>query len=100
MEKSLRKVIEKVILKKYPVITGIELISSSLNRTYIDLNTSQCLDGETMVKIDTDIKSLFTAMGYRFRDSSSFSSPMIVTHFDCGDGDGFKFISPYGYKHM
>jgi hypothetical protein len=25
---------------------------------------------------------------------------MIVTHFDCGDGDGFKFISPYGYKHM
>jgi len=100
MEKTLRYAIEKIIMKKYPVITGIESITDLLNRTYIDLNTSECLDSETMMEIDTEIKNLFISMGLGINNSFSFRKPSVVTFFDCGDGTGPNFISSYGYKHI
>lgn len=109
MEDTFKYVIEKLIMKKYPMITGVGDIkdlyynlgkshSSFLGYKYtVDLYTSECLDSNVMMKIDTEIKYLFMMIGTG--DYRSDKTPTISAFFDCGDGQGFQFISSYGYNH-
>lgn len=112
MEEKIKYSIEKVIMKKYPVISGVVSVkdlfsnlgkehSSFLGRQYIaNLTTDECLNNLDMIKIDEDIKTLFSMMGQDLNNPFSIGkTPQIKTFFDCGDGQGFIFISPAGYKH-
>jgi hypothetical protein len=109
IKNSIRIVVEKLILKKHPVIESIDSIEdvmedlkddypNLLGKTYvINLNTTECLDSKTMELIDTEIKNLFRLLSVDSRNR--FSSPTISTFFKCDDGLGFRFIGSYGYKH-
>ena len=112
MEDKIKYVIELVIKKKYPVISevvSVEDLFSDLGKEYssflglnyvVNIITDQCLSDMDMIKIDEDVKTLFTMMGVD--DNNPFSigkTPGIKTFFDCGDGEGFVFKAPYGYKH-
>jgi hypothetical protein len=113
MEEQIKNVIEKIIMKKYPVITGVDNVrdvfdnlgkqhSSFLGWKYvIELYTSECLSSKMMMEIDTEIKSLFQMMGINgnYVLDRTFKTPAISAFFDCGDGQGFQFSSSYGYKH-
>lgn len=112
MEDKIKHVIERIMMKQYPVITGVE----SVKDAYINLAkahpsflgwkyntflyTSECLDSKTMMEIDTEIKTLYKMMGimpdYVLERTKS---PTISAFFDCGDGQGFQFSSSYGYEH-
>jgi hypothetical protein len=112
MEKKIKHLIEKVIIKKYPVISGVESVSdlfSNLGKEHssflgwnyvVNLTTDECLNDLDMIKIDEDIKTLFSMLGLDINNPFSVSkTPQIKTFFDCGNGDGFIFKSPRGYKH-
>ena len=111
MEEKIKYSIEKVIMKKYPVISGVvnvtdlfsELLghSSVLGNNYVvKLTSEECLSDVDMIKIDEDIKTLFTMMGTEINNPFSIGkTPQIKAFFDCGDGEGFIFKSPMGYKH-
>ena len=99
-------------MKKYPVISGVVSVndlfsnlgkehSSFLGWNYVvNLTTDQCLTDLDMIKIDEDIKTLFTMMGSEINNPFSIGkTPQIKAFFDCGNGDGFIFKSPMGYKH-
>lgn len=98
-------------MKKYPVISGVvsvtdlfsELLghSSVLGNNYVvKLTTDECLDDLDMIKIDEDIKTLFSMMSPDNNNPFSIGkTPQIKAFFDCGDGEGFIFKSPMGYKH-
>jgi hypothetical protein len=112
MEDKIKYVIERIIMKQYPVITGVESVrdvfsnlgkahSSFLGWQYrVFLHTSECLDNNTMMEIDTEIKTIFKMMGimpnYVLERTKT---PTISAFFDCGDGQGFQFSSSYGYEH-
>ena len=112
IEDLIKNVIEKIILKRYPVIISVENVedafsdlgkshSSFLGWKYIvNLHTSECLDSNIMMEIDTEIKNLFKMMGI----TSNYildrtNSPTISSFFNCNDGQGFQFASSYGYNH-
>jgi len=111
MEEKIKYSIEKVIMKKYPVISGVvsvtdlfsELLghSSVLGNNYVvKLTSEECLSDVDMIKIDEDIKTLFSMMSPDNNNPFSIGkTPQIKTFFDCGDGEGFIFKSPMGYKH-
>jgi len=113
MEEKIKNVIEKIIMKKYPVITGVDNVrdvfdnlgkqhSSFLGWKYvIELYTSECLSSKMMMEIDTEIKTLFQMMGINsnYVLDRTIKTPSISAFFDCGDGQGFQFSSSYGYKH-
>jgi hypothetical protein len=111
MEEKIKYSIEKVIMKKYPVISGVvsvtdlfsELLghSSVLGNNYVvKLTTDECLDDLDMIKIDEDIKTLFSMMSPDNNNPFSIGkTPQIKAFFNCGDGEGFIFKSPMGYKH-
>lgn len=112
MEDKIKHVIERIIMKQYPVITGVESVEdvfSNLGKTHssflgwkykVYLHTSECLDHNTMMEIDTEIKNIYKMMGimsdYVLERTKS---PTISAFFDCGDGQGFQFASSYGYEH-
>jgi len=108
IEDLIKNVIEKIILKRYPVIISVESVedafsdlgishSSFLGWKYIvNLHTSECLDSNIMMEIDTEIKNLFKMMGIT---SNRTKSPSISSFFNCNDGQGFQFASSYGYNH-
>lgn len=112
MEDKIKYLIERIIMKKYPVVTGVEKVrdvfsnrgnlhASWLGWQYrVFLYTSECLDNNTMMEIDTEIKTIFKMMGITpnyVLDGTK--TPTILAFFDCGDGQGFQFASSYGYKH-
>lgn len=112
MEDKIKYVIERIIMKRYPVITGIESVrdvfsdlgkahSSFLGWKYnVNLHTTECLDNNTMMEIDTEIKNIFKMMGVTPNYGlERTKTPTISTFFDCGDGQGFQFVSSYGYEH-
>ena len=102
MIEKIERVIGKIIMPKYPVLTDMEVRDlfegsgwkSLLSTNYIvEFITSECLDSSIMVEIDSEVKSLFAMM------SSGNKSPKISCFFDCGDGEGYTFNAPYGYSH-
>jgi hypothetical protein len=56
---------------------------------------------EEQVSIDTLVKQLFKMASLDSSSDNSFKleSDDIKVFFDCQDGEGFNFHSPYGYKH-
>jgi hypothetical protein len=112
MEEKIKYSIEKVIMKKYPVISGVVSVddlfsdlgrehSSFLGWNYVvNLTTEECLDELEMIKIDEDVKTLFSMMGADTNNPFSIGkTPQIKAFFDCGDGEGFVFKMPQGYRH-
>jgi hypothetical protein len=112
MEDKIKYMIERLIMKQYPVITGVAGVSdvfSNLGKAHssflgwkytVDLYTSECLDSKTMMEIDTEIKNIFKMMSASPNYVlDGIKSPTISAFFDCGDGQGFQFASSYGYSH-
>lgn len=99
-------------MKQYPVVTGVESVRDAFSnlskvspsmlgwKYKVFLYTSECLDNNTMMEIDTEIKTIFKMMGVTsYHVSERVLTPPISTFFDCGDGQGFQFTSSYGYEH-
>lgn len=98
--------IEKLVIPKFPVIDSIENIehfSSGFrgDSYFVNIITSECLSMEEQVSIDTLVKQLFKMASLDSSNDNSFKleSDDIKVFFDCQDGEGFNFHSPYGYKH-
>ena len=112
MEEKIKYSVEKIIMKKYPVISevvSVEDLFSNLGKEHssflgfhyvVNLTTDECLDDLDMIKIDEDIKTLFSMMSPDNNNPFSIGKiPQIKAFFDCGDGEGFVFKSPMGYNH-
>lgn len=104
--KVINNLIEKLVMPRFPKITGIEDIehySSSFrgDSYFVNITTSECLESEEQVKIDSLVKELFKMASLDSANQSDFklSSDKIMVFFDCGDGNGYTFNSPFGYKH-
>jgi hypothetical protein len=98
--------IEKLVMSKFPKITGIEEIehfSSGFkgDSYYVHMTTSECLESKEQVEIDSLIKQLFKMASLDSANQNPFKlgSDNIMVFFDCGDGEGFNFSAPFGYTH-
>jgi hypothetical protein len=98
--------IEKLVMPKFPKITGIEDIehfSSGFrgDSYYVHMTTSEYLESEEQVEIDSLIKQLFKMASLDSANQNPFKldTDKIMSFFDCGDGEGFNFNSPFGYTH-
>jgi hypothetical protein len=98
--------IEKLVIPKFPKIISIEDIehySSGFrgDSYFVNMATSECLESEEQVEIDTLVKQLFKMASLDSANKSDFNlySDKIMVFFDCGNGDGFVFSAPFGYKH-
>lgn len=104
MEKSLESLIRKIIFKKYPFLTDVEVRNrysdlfrkhDSLLHSYTcNFTSEECLSEKEHMEIDTEVKSLFKMLS---PESSGFRKPEILCFFDCGEG--YEFKMSYGYKH-
>jgi hypothetical protein len=98
--------IEKLIIPKFPKITAVDNIdhmSSSFrgDSYFVNLITSECLDTKEQMDIDQAVKQLFkmASLDRAYKGDFSVGSDSIMVFFDCGDGEGFTFRSPFSYKH-
>ena len=105
--KLITNLINKLVIPRFPKITGVEEIehfSSGFrgDSYYVHIMTSECLEMEEQVEIDSLVKQLFK-MASLDTSNKNFGFKLepdkIMSFFDCGDGEGFNFNSPYGYKH-
>ena len=108
LTQKIENVIRRIVTPKYPFITEFEVkdlfsdmydfTPSMLGKIYaVDITTSECLDSNKQMEIDTEIKNLFLMLSPTI--PNSVVTPQISCFFDCGDGEGFIFNSSYGYKH-
>jgi len=109
IENTIYNLIEKLVIKKYPVIESIDDIHDVLrdledpygvlrNKHFVVyLITSECLESSDMELIDTEIKNLFRIL--TTDRWNRITKPSIKTFFKCDDGLGFRFIGSYGYNH-
>lgn len=98
--------IDKLVLPKFPKLVSVEDIehfSSGFrgDSYFVHITTSECLDANEQVEIDTLIKNLFKMASLDSANKSDFKMEpdKIQVFFDCGDGNGFTFTSPYGYRN-
>ena len=105
--KLMANLIEKLVVPKFPKIVSIDDIehfSSGFrgDSYFVHITTSECLESEEQISIDTLVKQLFK-MASLDTSNKNFGFKLepdkIMSFFDCGDGEGFNFNSPYGYKH-
>lgn len=109
---NLKRVIDKIILPKYSNLVDVRV--SDLFEDYgqfkhqehllgstfsVEFTTDKCLDVNEMVEIDTEVKTLFKMLSPENLNPFSIREPKVSCYFDCGDGQGFIFSAPYGYKH-
>ena len=109
LTQKIENVLRRIVIPKYPFITEFEVKDlfvddawkpSMLGKYYVvDITTSECLDSNKQMEIDTEIKSLFLMLSPTNPNPFSLETPTISCFFDCGDGEGFNFHSSYGYKH-
>jgi hypothetical protein len=112
MIEKLKRVIDRLIMSKYSNLVEVEVSDlfgdygqfkhqeQLLGSTYsVEFTTNKCLDMGEMVEIDTEVKTLFKMMSPENLNPFSVKEPKVSCYFDCGDGEGFTFHSPYGYKH-
>ena len=102
----LKKVLEKILFPKYDKLDYIDDIGVSSNifmgdRYFVDIFTKECLTDEEMMKIDTEAKILLKMLSL---PSANYSPSYVggnrlALFFDCGDGEGYQFISTPGYTH-
>lgn len=109
---KLTRVINKLILPKYTNLIDVRVSDlfgdyaqfkhqeHLLGSTYsVEFVTDKCLDQNEMVEIDSEVKSLFKMLSPENLNPLSNREPKVSCYFDCGDGEGFVFSAPYGYKH-
>ena len=106
MEERLENLIQKIIFKKYPSLTKVQvndlfkLLDFSptvLNKKYTcKFISDECLSSKEQMNIDTEVKTILKMLT---PDSQIFSvdEPSISCYFDCGKG--YEFKMSYGYKH-
>lgn len=98
--------ISKLVIPKFPKIISIDDIehfSSGFrgDSYFVNITTSECLDTEEQVEIDTLVKQLFKMSSLDSPTNNPFkvTSDDIKVFFDCQDGEGYNFSSPFGYNH-
>ena len=112
MIEKLKRVIDRLIMPKYSELVDVTVSdlfegytqfkhqSHLLGTTYsVEFTTNRCLDMKEMVEIDTEVKTIFKLMSPENLNPFSVKEPKVSCYFDCGDGEGFTFHAPYGYKH-
>ena len=100
-EEILRKLIERVILPKYPFLKLYKIDSyhlTQLTEYDVRLITKKKLDENMQMDIDTEIKNLFTMAGLDNIDRHSRNK--VVTWFKAPNGKSWTFKSGPGYKHI
>jgi hypothetical protein len=104
--KLITNLIEKLVVPKHPNIVSIDDIehfSSGFrgDSYFVHVTTSECLSMEEQVSIDTLVKQLFKMASLDSSTENPFKldSDDIKVFFDCQDGEGYNFQSPYGYNH-
>ena len=104
--KLITNLIEKLVVPKFPNIVSIDDIehfSSGFrgDSYFVHVTTSECLSMEEQVSIDTSVKQLFKMASLDSANQNPFKldTDKIMSFFDCGDGEGFNFNSPFGYTH-
>lgn len=102
----LKKVLEKILFPKYDKLDYIDDIIVSTNtfsgdKYFVDIFTKECLTDEEMMKIDTEAKTLLKMLSLPSSNDSPFNvgGNKVMLFFDCGDGEGYRFISTPGYTH-
>ena len=107
MKKQIEYLINSIILKKYPEIISLDDVTDIAeelsfehleHRYHVSLTTSECLDDNKMMEIDSEIKTLFKMLGIRASNPFLAKEPNIETFFDCGDGEGYIFKCDMGYR--
>ena len=100
-EEIIKKLVERVILPKYPFLKlfGIDSYNLTQLREYdVRLITKKKLDEKMQMEIDTEIKNLFTMAGL---DSiERYQRNKVVTWFKAPNGKSWTFKSGPGYKHI
>lgn len=99
--------IKRLVFPKYPKLIDIEDIehfSSGFrgDSYFVNIVTSECLSMGEQVEVDTLVKQLFKMASLDSANKSNsfkIDNDDIKVFFDCNDGEGFNFHSPYGYKH-
>jgi hypothetical protein len=104
MEKKIKHLIEKLIIKKYPVVTDVAYVRDIYSgvvgfernegRSFtVGLYVDECIDSELMNKINNEIKTLFEMISSHLEHGRMLTNvnPDIKTFFDCDDGEGFVF---------
>jgi len=100
-EEIIRKLVERVILPKYPFLKLYQIDSYNLTQLKeydVRLITKKRLDEKMQMEIDTEIKNLFTMAGL---DSiERFQRNKVVTWFKAPNGKSWTFKSGPDYKHI
>lgn len=104
MEDIIENLIRKVIIKKYPFLTHVEVVdtfSELPNLRYMTGNnyvcrfkSDECLSEKEHMEIDTEVKKLFKMLDIK---SSNIRQPEIRCFFDSGEGYEFKMKRPYNH---
>ena len=100
-EEILKKLIERVILPKYPFLKLYEIDSFNLTQLKeydVRLITKKRLDEKIQMEIDTEIKNLFTMAG--LDNIEKHLRNKVVTWFRAPNGKSWTFKSSPGYKHI
>ena len=104
--KLIANLIEKLVVPKFPKIVSIDDIehfSSGFrgDSYFVHITTSECLESEEQISIDTLVKQLFkmASLDTKIENSFKLEPDDIKVFFDCQDGEGYNFNSLFSYKH-
>jgi hypothetical protein len=104
--KLMANLIEKLVIPKFPKIVSIDDIehfSSGFrgDSYFVHITTSECLESEEQISIDTLVKQLFkmASLDTKIENSFKLDPDDIKVFFDCQDGEGYNFNSLFSYKH-
>ena len=94
MEKQLENLVRRIIFKKFPSLTSVE-VSESWGSYICMITSDECLSMKEGMEIDTEVKFLLKMLS---PDSNKhFKEPNVRCFFDCGKG--FEFQHTQGYNH-
>ena len=104
MEKKIELLIRKILFKKYPYLTDVNVEDANLyvkksQMGYVYecyFKTDKCLDEQECMEIDSDVKSLYKMVSPIRNRYDEIKR--IYSFFDCGDGNGYKFKSKLEYR--
>ncbi len=104
MEKRIELLIRKILFKKYPYLTDVNVedrhlhgMKSHMGYVYeCYFKTEKCLDEQECMEIDSDVKSLYKMVSPIRNRYDEIKR--IYSFFDCGDGNGYQFKSTLEYR--
>lgn len=94
MEKQLENLVRRIIFKKFPSLTSVE-VSESWGSYTCMITSDECLSMKEEMEIDTEVKLLLKMLNPE--PINHFRKPNVRCFFDCGKG--FEFHSTQGYNH-